>query len=77
MILECMCTDITLEKWKNLMKGKKRISYRWLVQKIRRELPVIYKELDLEFYNPWEEQTYSTRTHYVLTHSAIEYFFRK
>lgn len=77
MDLECTCGDITMEQWNELMQGKRRISYRWLVNKIKRELPDVYKSLCLQFYNPWDDKTYSTKTHYVLTHSAIEYFFRK
>ena len=77
MFLECTCGDVSLDQWHRLMKGVRRISYKWLVRKIKRELPSLYRELSLDFYNPWEEQTYSTKTHYVLTHSAIEYFIRK
>ena len=77
MMLECTCMDINPDEWKMLMKGKRRISYQWLKKKIKRELPDLFRSLCLDFYNPWEDNTYSTKTHYVLTHSAIEYFIRK
>ena len=77
MELECTCMNINKDRWDELMKGKKRISYKWLVNKIKKELPCVYEDLCLQFFNPWEDKTYSTKTHYVLTHSAIEYFFRK
>ena len=77
MELECTCCDINKGRWDELMKEKKRISHRWLVNKIKKELPMVYESLCLQFYNPWNDNTYSTKTHYVLTHSAIEYFFRK
>lgn len=77
MELECTCMNINEDRWNELMKGKKRISYKWLVNKIKKKLPCIYEDLCLQYYNPWKDNTYSTKTHYVLTHSAIEYFFRK
>ena len=77
MLLECTCGDVSLEQWHRLMKGARKISYKWLVRKIERELPKLYCSLCLGFHNPWEDKTYSTKTHYVLTHSAIEYFIRK
>ena len=77
MELECTCMNINKDRWDELMKGKKRISYKWLVNKIKKNLPCVYEDLSLQYYNPWEDKTYSTKTHYVLTHSAIEYFFRK
>ena len=59
------------------MKGSKPINYKWLVNKIKRELRYLYDELALEYYNPYETQCRVTKTHYILVSSAIEYFIRK
>lgn len=77
MVYECCCADITEEQWHEKMRGKRRISYKWMERKIRRECPEMVGMLTLDFYNPWHELTYSTRDYYVVTHSATEYFFRK
>lgn len=77
MELECTCVSISKDRWNELMKGKRSIGYKWLVNKIKKEMPDVYEHLCLQYYNPWNDKTYSTKTHYVLTHSAIEYFFRK
>lgn len=75
---ECCCVDCGgQERWNELMKHKRKCSYRLLVKKVQRDYPELYEELALEFYNPYMDLTYSTPTHYVLTSSAIEYFFRK
>ena len=36
MELECTCMNINKDRWDELMKGKKRISYKWLVNKIKK-----------------------------------------
>lgn len=77
MYLECTCEQISAGKWEELMKGGKPINYKWLVNKIKRELPYLYNELSLQYYNPWENDCKQTKTHYILVHSAIEYFIRK
>lgn len=77
MYLECNCTNITADKWNKLMKSAKPISYKWLCNKIKKELPELYSELCLQFYNPYGEQSKVTKTHYILVSSAIEYFIRK
>jgi len=77
MYLECTCEKISADKWEELMKGGKPINYKWLVNKIKRELPYLYNELSLQYYNPWENDCKQTKTHYILVHSAIEYFIRK
>ena len=77
MKLECTCQDITKQEWDKLMKGRKPMSYQWLKRRIKRSLPHLYDELMLDYYNPFEGDTYRTKTHYILTHSAIEYFILK
>lgn len=77
MYYETNCTQVTIKEWENLMKNKKRTSYKTLCRKIKKELPDIYNKLELEFPNPWEDDTYETPTHYILTQSAIEHFIHK
>lgn len=75
--LECTCQDITQSEWDNLMKGKRKLNYEWLVKKIKKDCPDIYDDLRLDLKNPYSEYTFVTKTHYILTHSSVEYFFRK
>jgi len=77
MYLECRCCDVSLEEWHNLMKGFRGCSYKNLVKKIEKELPQLYHTLQLHLRNPYDHQSGATRTHYVLVHSAIEYFIRR
>jgi uncharacterized protein YwgA len=77
MYLEATCADVNMSTWEKLMKGAKRTSYRKLVSLIKKELPVLYFDLALNLYNPWSNQTKQTETHFILVHSATEYFFRK
>ena len=77
MRLECTCQDITKQEWDKLMKGRRPMSYKWLKRCIKRSLPQLYDELMLDYYNPYESATYRTKTHYILTHSSIEYFILK
>ena len=77
MELQCTCVDITEKEWDQLMKCRRPMSYQWLKRKIKKHLSQLYNELNLDFYNPYENETYRTNTHYILTHSAIEYFILK
>lgn len=74
---ETNCTETTQEEWDELMKGGKPYPYSNLVNLIRKYYPKMYNELALNYHNPWSDDTYETKTHLILTHSAIEYFFRK
>lgn len=77
MRLQCTCQDITKQEWDRLMKGRRPMSYKWLKRRIKRTMPHLYNELMLDYYNPYESATYRTKTHYILTHSSIEYFILK
>ena len=77
MELQCTCQEIAKQEWDRLMKGRRPMSYTWLKRRIKRSLPNLYDELMLDYYNPYESATYRTKTHYILTHSAIEYFILK
>ena len=77
MYYETNCSCISIERWNKLMRGARRCSYKRLVSRIKKELPDLYRDLYLEFYNPFEEQCKQTKTHYILVHSFVEYFIRK
>ena len=77
MYLEYTCETISLSKWERLMQGARKASYKNLVQLIKKEIPELYSSLSLDLYNPWENDCQQTKTHYILVHSAIEYFIRK
>lgn len=77
MTYECCCSDISKQEWEQKMKGIKPINYKWLVAKIKKHLPQLYEELALQCYNPWENNCGRTSEHYILVHSAIEFFIRK
>lgn len=77
MHLECTCADITEEQWERLMLSAKRMSYKKLLSIIRNNLPDLYYGLGLNYPNPYSTQCRQTDTHYILVHSAIEYFIRK
>lgn len=77
MTLECTCRDISGAKWETLMRGARPVNGRWLRFKIRKHLPELYRELLLDFPNPYEGQCKVTRTHYIYVHSLVEYFIRK
>ena len=74
---ETNCTEISLDKWNELMRGARKASYKKLVGLIKKNLPKLYKELALDFPNPYAEQCKQTKTHYILVSSAIEYFIQK
>ena len=77
MYLECTCSDIGIGRWNELMKGSRPLNYRWLVNRIKKNLPDLYTGLALDYYNPYCEQARVTKTHYILVSSAIEYFIKK
>lgn len=74
---ESNCTNITIDEWDQKMKGARKISYDWLVRRIKKHLPWLYEALALNLYNPWENDCCSTKEYYILVHSGIEYFIRK
>ena len=77
MLYETNCSQVTQTEWHALMKGARKCSYRLLVKRIKEELPLLYNGLSLNLNNPWCDQCKQTKTHYLLVHSAIEYFIRK
>ena len=77
MFLEYTCTNISLETWETLMQNAKDFNYKKLLKLIKTNLPELYKALALDLPNPYAEHTQQTKTHYILVHSAIEYFIHK
>lgn len=77
MYLECTCCGISEEKLESIMRGARRMSYRKLVKLIKDTMPDLYYDLGLKYHNPYSAECRQTDTHYILVHSAIEYFIRK
>ena len=69
MYYQTCCSQTTIDEWQQLMKGARKASYKRLVQRVKRELPDLYKALALNFYNPYWEQCKQTKTHYIHTHT--------
>jgi hypothetical protein len=59
--------------------GAVGITYKSLTNATRgkSEIPELYRALALNLYNPWADQCRQTATHFILVHSAIEYFIHK
>lgn len=77
MYIETDCTSCSIDELNELMKGARKCSYKHLVSRVKKELPELYNALSLNLYNPWGENCQQTKTHYILVHSAIEYFIHK
>ena len=77
MYLETTCTEISIDRWNELMKDAKPCNYEFLVSLIHKKMPYLYNELMLQYYNPWAGDCCETKTHYILVHSAIEYFIHE
>lgn len=75
MTYECCCADISIGKWEILMKNARRMNKKILNKLVKQNLPELYNALSLDLFNPYNY--FQTPTHYILVHSAIEYFIRK
>ena len=73
--LVATCASVSSEEWNNLMRSKRKCSYKKLCAIIKKCIPDLYEYLRLDLFNPYHEFTYKTKRHYILTHSFVEYFF--
>ena len=71
---ETNCKTTSLEEWNELMKGATRANKRKINALVKKHLPQLFEDLALQFHNPYFY--YKTQTHFILAHSAIEYFIR-
>ena len=71
---ECTCAEATNESWDKLMTGAVRADKRKVNALVKKFLPDTFRSLSLNLYNPYEYER--TKTHFILVHSAIEYFIR-
>ena len=60
-----------------LFNGARQVGKTWLLHEDVYKRQELYHALALQFYNPYAEQCRQTHTHYILVHSANEYFIRK
>ena len=71
---ECSCVGIGQREWDKLMRGHKRANKHKVEGLIKKHIPDLFKDLSLEFYNPYD--SYRTKTHLIYVHSLIEYFLK-
>lgn len=71
MVYETNCTEITQDKWRELMKYGRKCSYRLLTARIKRELPELYHALALQFYNPYAYLQPVITQHFISNKSEI------
>ena len=74
---QCDCTEITLQRWDELMLNARKASGSKIRKMIKEQIPELYHGLALQFYNPYEGKSMKTNTHYIYVHSAIEYFLKR
>ena len=70
----CNCTNISSEHWEELMAGAKKANKLKINNLIKKFSPDFYYKLSLNLPNPFDY--YKTKTHLILVHSQIEYFFK-
>lgn len=71
---ETCCSCISQDEWDKLMKGAVKANKREINRLVKRFEPTFYNMLALNFYNPYNY--FRTGNHFVVVHSAIEYFFK-
>jgi hypothetical protein len=79
---ETNCIDITIDKWDMLMNGATRADKDKVNSLVRKHCPEIANSLmlnevslkKLRWWNPYDY--FKTKTHLILVHSSIEYFFK-
>lgn len=70
-------SEISLRRWEQLMDGAKKANGSKIRKMIKEQIPELYHELALQFYNPYEANSKKTKTHYIYVHSSIEYFLKR
>lgn len=71
---EADCTCLNKSQWDVLMEGAVKANKRAINSLVKKLLPDLYRDLALEFYNPYDY--FRTDTHLILVHSMIEYFLK-
>ena len=71
---ETCCSCIDISTWEQLMKGAVKANKREINRLVKRFEPAIYNMLALNFNNPYDY--FRTENHFVVVHSATEYFFK-
>lgn len=74
--LECTCVGIGIPKWNSLMEGAVKADGSKIRRMIKEQLPELYKNLALNYHNPYESSCVRTNTHLIYVHSGIEYFLK-
>jgi hypothetical protein len=74
--LENTCAGISLREWEKYMKNTTKANGCTIKRLIKEHLPDLYKEIGLEWYNPYECNCVKKEGLLVYVHSAIEYFLK-
>lgn len=74
--LQDTCQGISMNKFNKYMENSVKANGLKIRKLIKLHLPDLFKELSLEFYNPYECQSKRTKTHFIYVHSSIEYFLK-
>lgn len=68
------CSSVSQVEWNELMKGAKRADKKKINDLVKKFLPELYLGLSLNLSNPYKY--FKTKNHFVLVHSATEYFLK-
>lgn len=71
------CENLSADFVQDTENRGRKVDYKKLVRRIKKENVEIYRHLSLDIYNPFWSQSYQTKEFWVLVHSAINFFFFK
>ncbi len=74
--IEATCCNISIKEWNKLMKNSAKANGFKIRKLIKKHIPELYESLNLDYYNPFENQCKRTKTHFIYVHSGIEYFLK-
>lgn len=68
------CTECSRSTWYSLMDGAIKANKAKITALVKKYEPELAERLALNYYNPYGAMR--TKTHLILVHSSIEYFFK-
>ena len=71
------CIFINSTQWDKLMENSYKANGRKIRIMIKKQDPELYKELALNYHNPYECQSRVSSKYYIYVWSATEYFFKR
>jgi hypothetical protein len=70
------CADLKAEFVEKLMSKAKKVDYRKLLLIVLRDHRWLYDELNLDWWNPYDNSACRTKKYYILEWSCMEYVFK-